>query len=204
MKPGPKKGTRPKGLGKGSEYERTVCKRLSLWWTDGERDDIFWRTAGSGAWATTRGKKGEKTYGSYGDVAALDPIGEPLIKLVTIEIKRGHSPKPGKGPSDYLNVLDLLDYDFKTRKKSPLLIQWWRKLSKDCFSAEAKYPWLIFKRDRAKPCIVVSQTFMDDLSTTFDHLLCCFTPFENLWIIRFDHFLAQMNPHWFGKEPKND
>jgi len=197
MKPGPKKGTRPKGLGKGPDYERTICKRLSLWWTNGERDDVFWRTAGSGGWASTRRKKGEQTYGSYGDVAALDPIGESLIKLVTIEIKRGHSPKPSKGPSDYLNVLDLLDYDFKTRKKPPLLIQWWEKLQKDCLSAGAKYPWLIFKRDRAKACIVIDQVFMDDIPMAFEDLICCFTPFGSLWITRLDHFLTRIKPKFF-------
>ena len=70
------------GHAKGSQFERTVCKDLSLWWTKGKRDDVFWRTSGSGARAKTRSKTGEKTFGQYGDVQATDPIGQPLICLL--------------------------------------------------------------------------------------------------------------------------
>lgn len=78
-------------MGKGSNFERQVCKELGLWWTNGERDDVFWRSSNSGGRATVRGRQGKKTYGQAGDVAAVDPIGEPLLKFVTIEIKRGYS-----------------------------------------------------------------------------------------------------------------
>ena len=86
---------------KGSDFERELCKRLSLWWTDGERNDIFWRTSQSGGRATQRSKKGETTFGSYGDLTAIDPIGSPLIKMFTIEFKRG---------SSYGTPGDLLDF----------------------------------------------------------------------------------------------
>lgn len=76
---------------KGSKFEREVCKLLSKWWTRGKRDDVFWRVSQSGGRATQRAKKGMRTYGSYGDVAAVDPIGEPLLKAFTIELKRGKS-----------------------------------------------------------------------------------------------------------------
>lgn len=79
------------GAKKGSSFERKICKRLSLWWTGGERDDVFWRSSQSGGRATQRAKSGKRTYGSYGDIAAVDPIGEPLLKLFTIELKRGRS-----------------------------------------------------------------------------------------------------------------
>lgn len=76
-------------MGKGSSFEREICKHLSKWWTGGKRDDVFWRSQTSGGRATQRLKKGQRTYGSYGDIAAVDPIGEPLLKLWTIELKRG-------------------------------------------------------------------------------------------------------------------
>lgn len=75
--------------GKGSSFERKICKRLSLWWTGDDRDDVFWRSQTSGGRATQRLKKGKTTYGSYGDIAAVDPRGEPLLKIWTIELKRG-------------------------------------------------------------------------------------------------------------------
>lgn len=76
---------------KGGEYEREICKRLSLWWTGNKRDDVFWRSSGSGARAKVRGRAGVQTMGQHGDVAATDPVGVPLIDLLTIEIKRGYS-----------------------------------------------------------------------------------------------------------------
>lgn len=76
---------------KGSNFERQICRQLSLWWSGGIRDDVFWRTSQSGGRATQRAKFGKDTYGSYGDVAAVDPVGTPLLKVFTIELKRGRS-----------------------------------------------------------------------------------------------------------------
>lgn len=77
--------------GKGSSFERLICKRLSMWLTKGTRDDIFWRSSQSGGRATFRAQKGKTTFGSYGDIAAVDPLGLPLLKVFTIELKRGKS-----------------------------------------------------------------------------------------------------------------
>lgn len=76
---------------KGSQFERAICKELSKWWTGGNRDDVFWRSSQSGGRATVRGRKGQTTAGSYGDIAALDHVGQPLIQCFTIELKRGKS-----------------------------------------------------------------------------------------------------------------
>lgn len=92
---------------KGRDYEREICKLLSKWWTKGERDDVFWRSSQSGGRATFRTQKGLRTHGSYGDVAAVDPIGEPLLKLLTIELKRG---------SSYGHPGELLDYSADVTK----------------------------------------------------------------------------------------
>lgn len=76
---------------KGGEFERHICKTLSLWWTEQERDDVFWRSSQSGGRATQRLKQGKATFGSYGDIAAVDPIGIALTSVFTIECKRGSS-----------------------------------------------------------------------------------------------------------------
>lgn len=87
-------------MAKGGEYERELCKRLSLWWTGGERDDVFWRTSQSGGRATTRNKTGKKTFGQCGDICAVDPIGQPLMRVVTIEAKRGYRTYAGNNVGD--------------------------------------------------------------------------------------------------------
>lgn len=86
-----KKHKKARGSLKGTPFERDSCKNLSLWWTNGNRDDVFWRTSQSGGRATIRNKGGKATKNQYGDVQATDPIGQPLIDLCTIELKKGYS-----------------------------------------------------------------------------------------------------------------
>jgi hypothetical protein len=76
---------------KGSVYERGFCEQLSLWWSDGVDDALFWRSQGSGGRATGRTKVGKETHGQYGDVAATHRAGEKLIDILTIELKRGYT-----------------------------------------------------------------------------------------------------------------
>ncbi len=82
---------------KGSENERDLAKRFSLWWTAGADDDVFWRVGGSGGRAKRRGRKGLATEGQAADMMATNPIGEPLLKLFTLELKKGY-PRTGANP----------------------------------------------------------------------------------------------------------
>lgn len=124
-------------MAKGSSFERKMSKRLSLWWTEGERSDVFWRTSQSGGRATQRAKKGQRTYGSYGDITAVDPVGEPLLKLFTIELKRGRS----HGSPD-----DLIDAK-KTRKVRPFE-KAINQAVLGAVQAQSRYWMLICRRDR--------------------------------------------------------
>jgi len=132
------------GSSKGSGFERQICKDLSLWWTDGERDDVFWRTPGSGARATVRSKGGLATYGQYGDVAATDPIGEPLLKFATIEIKRGYNRAT---PFDLLDALE---------SAGKQIFQGFLEQAQEQMVEANSYAfWLITKRDRREPIITM-------------------------------------------------
>ena len=147
-----------RGMSKGSAFEREICKRLSLWWTDNERDDIFWRTSGSGARATQRSKSKKRTYGQYGDVQAIDPIGEPLVKLLIIEIKRGYSK---------YTFADLLEKSQNPKVKKCLIQQFIEQAEKSCEDAHS-YSWLIIsKRNGRVPIIIIPQYF-------YKPLRCCF------------------------------
>lgn len=129
---------------KGSDFERLICKKLSLWWTNGERDDVFWRSSGSGARAKTRSKKGMSTFGQYGDIQATDPIGQPLIDLVTIELKRGYNKT---------TIVDMLD------KPGKAAVQQWelffRQVDEDCRNAKSKGWLLIHRRDRREAMVTM-------------------------------------------------
>lgn len=80
------------GKAKGNSYEREICGLLSEWWSSGKRDDIFWRSASSGGRATSRFRRsGKKTTGSHGDITAVCPSGNSLLRVACIEVKRGYS-----------------------------------------------------------------------------------------------------------------
>lgn len=130
-------------MAKGSQFERGFCRKLSLWWTYGERDDIFWRSSGSGARATQRSKRGKKTSGSYGDVSAIDPSGFPLLKHLVIELKRGYNSH---------SITDLID-----GKAKPLYLQWIDKLEKERKEAGADGWMLIVRKDHRKEMVFMNR-----------------------------------------------
>jgi hypothetical protein len=137
---------------KGSQYERDICIRLSLWWTYGRRDDIFWRSSGSGARAKIRGRRGKRTEGQCGDIAAIDPTGQPLIDMMTIEIKRGYSKQ---------TIQDVLDRS-PTHKS-----QWWEEVVNQAVESHEQagsYAWaVIIKRDCREPWIFMPNYLRDSL-----------------------------------------
>lgn len=141
---------------KGSQFERTVCKQLSLWWTSGARDDVFWRVSQSGGRATQRAKSGRKTFGSYGDIAFVDPIGEPLLRLFTIELKRG---KSHGCPADLIDrTPSLLPSPFEKT-----LIQTYR-----AHQAAGSRGWmLICRRDFCIPVLYADTETLRELSPSF-------------------------------------
>jgi hypothetical protein len=75
------------GKGKGSSFERKLCKALSLWITDGARDDCLWRSAISGGRATVARGKGKLIAHQAGDVAAVHAEGHVLTDNFFIEAK---------------------------------------------------------------------------------------------------------------------
>ncbi len=136
------------GHGKGSDFERTICKELGLWWTDGARDDIFWRTSNSGGRATVR--KGRSTFGGYGDVQAVDPIGQPLLNITSIELKRGYG---------QASVGDLLDVG----KAPPQWARWVEQAEMERGQGGQPYWMLITRRDRRSAVVHIPAPFASAL-----------------------------------------
>lgn len=122
---------------KGGKFEREVCKALSRWWTHGDRDDVFWRSASSGARATIRRKQNKVTFGQYGDIQATDPIGQPLMDICTIECKTGYASH---------NLFDLVDkQDMHKPKYESFVLQ----AITDRLAAKVPY-WIIISRRRGR------------------------------------------------------
>lgn len=75
------------GKQKGSEYERRICKQLSLWLSKEKREDLFWRSAMSGGRATVARKRGKKLKAQAGDISSVEAISSKFINQFYIECK---------------------------------------------------------------------------------------------------------------------
>jgi len=70
------------GHAKGAEFERKFAKELSRWASHGDRDDVFWRTPGSGSRATR-----VPAVAHGGDICATHEIGRAFCEHVLVECK---------------------------------------------------------------------------------------------------------------------
>jgi hypothetical protein len=168
---------------KGSRYEREVCTDLSYWWSDGERDDIFWRTAGSGARATQRNRVGKTTPGQHGDVAAIDPDGRAFTAVVTVSLKRGWS---------RYTLHDLLDRPAWARM--PEWEKWIMEAELDAQAAGTPYWMIIAKRDRREPLLVAPSALLDQIP-----LLVARCRIAGKSVVLYNDFLDIARPSQFRK-----
>ena len=129
-----KKRKSNKGKSKGSSFERDGCKRLSLWWTSGASDQVFWRN--SGFLARGPGCKEHQ----YGDLHAIDAEGSWFAKNVNVEFKFYKD----------LRILEIVD---KPSKKHVLLLRHWEQCVGDA-EASDREPMLVAKRNFAEPFVV--------------------------------------------------
>jgi hypothetical protein len=75
------------GKAKGADFERYICKRFSRWLTRGAREDLLWRSAMSGGRATLQMRGGVRNRTQAGDITAIDPLGDRLLRVVLMECK---------------------------------------------------------------------------------------------------------------------
>lgn len=130
------------GKSKGSSFEREFCKLLSLWWTRGESDCAFWRTAGSGGRATVRGRKGMTTSGAAGDICATDNKGIRLMKAFTFELKCGYNK---------VSIMDCID----TKNKKNQFAQWLKQASFSAVQSRSRYWAIVHKRSHRKTLMFI-------------------------------------------------
>lgn len=75
------------GKKKGGQFEREVCKDLSLAVSRNQRRDLFWRSAMSGGRATVMTAQGLDNKAQVGDVSAIAPEGAFLTDQFVFECK---------------------------------------------------------------------------------------------------------------------
>ena len=191
------------GKSKGGNFEREISVKLSLWFTEGKKDDIFYRTQSSGARATQRNKSKKTTEGQHGDIAATCKEGESLIKIWSIECKTGYSSKSklkdGTKKITNWDILDLLD----SKSQEPMFAQMWNQCVIDA-EISTREPILIFRRERKLPLICITGQYYSRLTNWFNipdfmkihfDLSNLYYPYNKVAIIKLDDFLKWVNPN---------
>jgi hypothetical protein len=142
---------------KGGAWEREIADLLSDWWVGKPAvNRVFWRTSNSGGTSTVRSRKGKTMVSHAGDLTAVDPIGEPLIKFITLELKRGYSST---------SLFDVIDVD-KGRKNGwaePQVEGFIQQAVTAAKNAGTPHWLLMVKRDKRVPAVFFSGKLSDAL-----------------------------------------
>jgi len=147
---------------KGPNFERLIPRELSLWWSGGKRDDIFWRVKGSGGRAKTRLRtKKVTTYGQHGDIKAEDPIGAPLLTVITLELKNGY------GQWSFLDVLDHPPMRKGQKHRTLQTFESFMNQVQEDADAVGTHPVLICKRDKRRKFIVLPLLLFAEIQTGY-------------------------------------
>lgn len=173
---------------KGARWERLFATQLSLWWTEEERDDAFWRVLGSGGRATNRGKRGKQTSGGYGDICATDAAGQPLLDLFVWELKCGYKD---------CSIQDILDKPSKTGHIFDFISQ-----AKSAASlAGTKYWALVYKKDRREPLLMTNHCLEWMAAPVIN--ICVYDEPQEFNVVPVKNFLTSAAKVFLEKEIEN-
>tara|TARA_Y100000310_G_scaffold345655_1_gene467792 strand:+ start:11330 stop:11836 length:507 start_codon:yes stop_codon:yes gene_type:complete len=159
------------GKQKGSEFERWVCKKLSLAMSNGKRDDLYWRSAMSGGRASVKFKKGGKNLTQVGDITCIDKLGSLLTDKYVIECKRYKSVK-----------WNALIYGVPQKGS---IIEFWKQVRKDAKKAK-KHPMLIVKENGRETMVCCLSPHSQLISLISSNEFCFFDVFK------FSDFLTEI------------
>lgn len=192
-------------MGKGEDFERDQCRWLSLWWSDGEDPDIFWRR---------RTRKTGKSKGiryQLGDIIAEDAVGAPFFETFNVELKSGYSrtrsgTRTKNIPWDLLDVIDYMEKLAQNRqRKTSVIFEFWEQTKRDA-ELSKRIPLLIFKRDYHVPVVCVDKVtmgflveYLGSLPSEVQILKLCFRLLnkenvDELTFIRSQEFFDWMTP----------
>lgn len=163
------------GKAKGSQFERDICRQLSLWVSQGAHEDVFWRSAMSGGRSTVAAAKGKRLSAQAGDISCVHPAGHLFAERFLAECKFYAD----------LNYVGLL-----TAKGH--LAQFWSETVAEA-DLHSKMPFLIAKQNRQPTTICLSIDGLMTLGIPATHSLLI-VPAFNLYILDADKFFADTSP----------
>jgi len=173
------------GKAKGAEFERSVCKRLSMWISKGKRDDLFWRSAMSGGRATIGKASGTDRDAQVGDVSAISD-GGPFTDLAAAFVSN-HIVEC-KSVKDYQLDLSL----FEGRGVIANAIEQCR------LATRVKSPFVILKQNRGREIVVfTAQAERESVDITDLKryvFIKCKDGTTEYYVAAFADFLSQVKP----------
>ncbi|MAF25771.1 hypothetical protein CL634_09395 [bacterium] len=155
---------------KGAEFEREICKKLSMWVSKGKRDDVFWRSAMSGGRATIGLREGKNRDAQSGDISSIHAMGNKFTDHTYVEMKF---------------YKDLQLHLLITQQTGNLYSFWNTVLIES--RAFKKDPWLVAKQNRQP--ILLCTKFLNNKSIR-DLVIAQF-PVMDLQIYRLDDYLKR-------------
>jgi hypothetical protein len=161
------------GKNKGSEYERTVGYKLSLWLSGGQRKDLLCRTVGSGA-QFTFAKTRNQIAGIPGDLRSQAEEANKFCNTYTIECKHWRD----------LEIIKFLNGEGE-------LYEALKKVQGE--ATQLGKNWMLVARQNRRPDILLTGN-----STSygkFHHILPCHLLFnEQVVMYQLDEFLKAVTP----------
>ena len=128
---------------KGNGYEREISKKLSLWISENNSEDLFWRTQGSGGRHTIRRKKNRTLDKQAGDITSTSiGVSEDFLRYFCIEIKFYKD----------INIWGII-----TKSQNGLL-DFWEQACNQALSVN-KIPILIVKQNYKPPLLLSNEPF---------------------------------------------
>lgn len=161
---------------KGSQWERDVCKALSLWLSGGELDDCFWRSAMSGGRATIGLKDGLERKAQTGDISAIRGAGEALLSIFTIECK-------------FYKDLQVIQ---GITKDTGFLREFWNQTEKVA-KRTSRQPLLIARQNMMPPFVLIPEHAISFLGLSLDNVTATL-PRWQAHMLLWDCFLLEAKP----------
>ena len=140
---------------KGGSFEREICKRLSLWFTNNKTEDAFWRSKSSGGRGTQRAKNKNKELNieDFGDIRSDLPEGKPFCEFFCTELKTGYAKKIKTKEGNKIHNWSVMDHiDAGKNQKNFQLFEFWEQSKRDA-KISKRIPLLIFRRQQKQACI---------------------------------------------------
>ena len=183
---------------KGSNFEGEICKILSLWWSNGKRDDLFWKSYGSGNRATIRTKLNKFTEGQYGDICSTSSLSVLLTRFFTFEIKKGY-PR--------LSFNDILDSNSKKNN-----YWFWFNKIENTINYSKTISWVLIHKKNNREILLflpfsIYKKIVNKINNSFKKKIIIYYENKKIVGLLFKEFLEKVNPSIISslfKEIKND